>query len=329
MKLSDVSIRRPVFASVMSLTIILFGVISFLRLPVREYPDIDPPIVSVVTLYRGASANVVETEITDVLEEQFATLSGVKTLTSSSKEEGSVITIEFELSRDVEEAANDVRDKVARSRGLLPREVDDPIVDKVDANAQPIVWLGLSSDRDDVLRLTEVADLALKERLQRLDGVGSVFIGGERKYAMRIWLDPMRMAARQITSSDIEAAVARENAEIPGGRIEGTEREFSVRTRGEVSTPEQFSNIIVQQSADGIVRLSDVATVEVGAEDDRTVTRYNGQPAVGIGIVKQSKASTVDVARAVRELLPELEKLSPHKQRIPHPARQPDDGHDV
>ena len=316
MKLSDVSIRRPVFASVMSLTIILFGVISFLRLPVREYPDIDPPIVSVVTLYRGASANVVETEITDVLEEQFATLSGVKTLTSSSKEEGSVITIEFELSRDVEEAANDVRDKVARSRGLLPREVDDPIVDKVDANAQPIVWLGLSSDRDDVLRLTEVADLALKERLQRLDGVGSVFIGGERKYAMRIWLDPMRMAARQITSSDIEAAVARENAEIPGGRIEGTEREFSVRTRGEVSTPEQFSNIIVQQSADGIVRLSDVATVEVGAEDDRTVTRYNGQPAVGIGIVKQSKASTVDVARAVRELLPELEKSLPPGMKL-------------
>jgi multidrug efflux pump len=180
MKLSDVSIRRPVFASVMSLAIILFGVISFLRLPVREYPDIDPPIVSVVTLYRGASANVVETEITDVLEEQFATLSGVKTMTSSSKEEGSVINIEFELSRNVEEAANDVRDKVARSRGLLPREVEDPIVDKVDANAQPIVWLGLSSDRDDVLRLTEIADLNLKERLQRLEGVGSVFIGGER-----------------------------------------------------------------------------------------------------------------------------------------------------
>jgi multidrug efflux pump len=316
MKLSDVSIRRPVFASVMSLAIILFGVISFLRLPVREYPDIDPPIVSVVTLYRGASANVVETEITDVLEEQFATLSGVKTMTSSSKEEGSVINIEFELSRNVEEAANDVRDKVARSRGLLPREVEDPIVDKVDANAQPIVWLGLSSDRDDVLRLTEIADLNLKERLQRLEGVGSVFIGGERRYAMRIWLDPMRMAARNVSSSDIEAAVNRENAEIPGGRIEGAEREFSVRTRGEVNTPDQFANIIIKQSADGVVRLSDVAQVEIGAEDERTVTRYNGQPAVGIGIIKQSKASTIDVARAVRELLPELEKSLPPGMKL-------------
>ncbi len=181
MKLSDLSIRRPVFASVMSLSIILFGVIAFLRLPVREYPDIDPPVVSVITLYRGASASVVETEITDVLEEQFATLSEVKTLTSSSREEGSVITIQFELSRNVEEAANDVRDRVARSRGLLPRDIEDPIVEKVDANAQPTVWRGASSGRHDGLQLTDAADRILKERLQRLPGVGSIIIGGERR----------------------------------------------------------------------------------------------------------------------------------------------------
>src|SRR5512143_3277396 len=194
MKLSEVSIQRPVFATVMSLAILLFGVIAFTRLPVREYPDVDPPIVSVTTLYRGASPDVVETEVTDILEEEFATLEGVRTIESSSREQGSVITIEFELARNVEEAANDVRDRVSRVRGRLPREVDDPIVSKVDVNAQPIFWIALSSDRYGGLELTETADLTLKERLQRLPGVGSVFIGGAREYAMRVWLDPQRMA---------------------------------------------------------------------------------------------------------------------------------------
>lgn len=316
MKLSDLSIRRPVFASVMSLSIVLFGIIAFMRLPVREYPDIDPPIVSVITLYRGASASVVETEITDILEEQFATLSGVKTMTSASREEGSVITIQFELEREVEEAANDVRDRVARSRGFLPREIEDPIVEKVDANAQPIVWIGLSSEHHDGLELTEAADRILKERIQRLPGVGSVIIGGERRYAMRVWLDPQRLAARNLTPADIEAAIARENAEIPGGRVEGSEREFSVRTRGEINTPEQFGSIVVAQNSDGVVRLSDVATVEIGAEDERTIARYNGKSAVGLGIVKQSKASTLDVAQAVRETLSELEGLLPTGMKL-------------
>ena len=238
MKLSDISIQRPVLATVMSLTILLFGIISFNRLPVREYPDIDPPIISVTTIYRGASPSVVETEITNVLEEQFATLEGVKTMTSSSREQGSVITIEFELNRDVDEAANDVRDRVSRIRGRLPREVDDPIVSKVDANAQPIVWLALSSENYNGLELSDVADRVLKERIQRLPGVGNVFIGGERRYAMRVWLDPMKMAARNITSQDVENAISRANAEIPGGRVEGKDREFAVRTRGELATPE-------------------------------------------------------------------------------------------
>ena len=311
MKLSQISIQRPVFASVMSLAILLFGVIAFTRLPVREYPDIDPPIISVVTLYRGASPSVVESEITNVLEEQFATLQGVKTLSSSSREEGSVITIEFELNRNVDEAANDVRDKVSRVRGTLPREIDDPIISKVDANAQPIVWLALSSAQHTGLELTDVADRILKERIQRFPGVGSVIIGGERRYAMRVWLDPLRMAAHGLTTGEVEAAIRGENAEIPGGRVEGREREFAVRTRGELSKPEEFGAIIVSQKADDVVRLRDIAEVTVGAADERTVARYNGETAVGLGIVKQSKASTVDVAAEVRASLPEMQKLVP------------------
>lgn len=316
MKLSDVSIRRPVLATVMSLTILLFGIISFDRLPVREYPDIDPPIISVSTFYRGASPSVVETEITNVLEEQFATLEGVKTLTSSSREQGSVITIEFELSRDVDEAANDVRDRVSRIRGRLPREVDDPIVSKVDANAQAIVWLALSSETYSGLELSEIADRVLKERIQRLPGVGNVFIGGERRYAMRVWLNPLQMAAHNLTSQDIENAITRANAEIPGGRVEGTEREFAVRTRGELATPEEFANIIVSQNEDDLVRLGDVALVNVGAEDERTVARFNGKPAVGLGIVKQSKASTIDVANNINNALDDLRAALPEGMKL-------------
>jgi multidrug efflux pump len=312
MKLSELSIQRPVLATVMSLVIILFGVIALGRLPVREYPDIDPPIVSVTTFYRGASASVVETEITDVLEEQFATLEGVKTMTSSSREQGSVITIEFELSRAVDEASNDVRDRVSRVRGQLPRESDDPVVSKVDANAQAILWLALSSSQHSPLELTDLAEQVLKERIQRLPGVGSVIIGAERRYAMRVWLDPLRMASHGLTTQDIERAIRSANAEIPGGRVEGTEREFSVRTRGQLATPEEFGAIIVSASANDRVQLKDVADVRVGAEDERTVARYNGQPALGLGIVKQAKASTVDVAGAVKKILPELrETLAP------------------
>lgn len=316
MKLSDISIRRPVFATVMSLAILLFGIISFTQLPVREYPDIDPPIISVVTLYRGASSNVVETEISDVLEEQFATLEGVKTITSSSREGGSVITIEFELNQNVNEAANEVRDRVSRIRGTLPQEIEDPIISKVDANAQAIVWLALYSTHHSGLELSDFADRVLKERIQRMPGVGSVIIGGERRYAMRIWLDPLKMAAHGLTAQDIEHAVRSENAEIPGGRVEGTKREFAVRTRGDLDKPEQFGAIIVSQKGDKITRLRDVADVSVGAEDERTLARWNGKLAVGLGIVKQSKASTVDVAAEVTSALPELAKLLPEGMKL-------------
>src|SRR3989304_4064394 len=272
MKLSDISIHRPVFATVMSLTILLFGIISFTQLPVREPPDIDPPIISVVPLYRGASSNVVETEISDVLEEQFATLEGVKTITSSSREGGSVITIEFELNQNVNEAANDVRDRVSRVRGTLPQEIEDPIISKVDANAQAIVWLALSSTHHSGLELSDFADRVLKERIQRMPGVGSVIIGGER--------------------------------------------EFAVRTRGDLTEPEEFGAIIVLQKGNDIIRLRDVADVNVGAEDERTMARWNGQLAVGLGIVKKTKASTVDVAAEIHSVLPELSKLLPEGMKL-------------
>lgn len=311
MKLSETSIHRPVLATVMSLAIILIGVVSYLRLPVREYPDIDPPIVSVTTIYRGASPSVVETEITDILEEQFSTVEGIRTLRSSSVEQGSVITIEFEQGRNVDEAANDIRDRVSRIRGQLPDAAEDPIVEKVDVNAQPIIWLAFSSTRHSPLEVSEIADRLLKERLQRLPGVASVFLGGERRYAMRVWLDPARMTSRGLTVGEVNQAISRANAEIPAGRVEGTEREFSVRTRGELTTAEEFSNIVVKQEGDNVVRLGDVANVEVGAEDERTVIRYNRKPALGLGIVKQKGASTIDVGHAVVDAMPELQKILP------------------
>lgn len=311
MKLSEVSIQRPVFATVMSLAILIFGVISFQRLPVREYPDIDPPICSVTTFYRGASPSVIETEITDVLEEELATLEGVKTITSSSQEQGSVITVEFELSREIEGAANDVRDRVTRVRGRLPDEADDPVVEKVDVNAQPIIWLALTSQTLSPLEISETAEKVLKERILRLPGVAGVFIGAERRYAMRVWLDPFRMAAHGLTAQDVEDALRRDNAEIPGGRVEGVGREFAVRTRGELSTPEEFAAVVVQSTPDGVVRLSDVAEVSVGAEDDRTVARYNGAPAVGLGIIKQSDGNTLQVAHSIRGALDDLRGLLP------------------
>jgi multidrug efflux pump len=311
MRLSEVSVQRPVFAAVLSLAILLFGAISLLRLPVREYPDVESPVVSVTTFYRGASPQTVETEITDVLEEQLATIEGVKLITSSSREQGSVITVEFQLSRNVDEAANDVRDRVSRVRGSLPSTVDDPIVAKQDVNAQPIIWLSLNGQRFSMLELSEAANNILTEKIQRLDGVGAVFVGAERKYAMRVWLDPLRLASYGLTVADAEQALRAGNAEIPSGRVEGHGREFSVRTRGDLSTPEEFAAIVVAQHGDRPIRLGDVADVRVGAEDDRTVARYNTVPSIGLGIVKQQKASTVDVAHKIHDALPRLRELLP------------------
>ena len=316
MKLSEVSVRRPVLATVFSLAILLFGLISLTRLPVREYPDIESPVVAITTVYRGASPQTVETEITDVLEEQLSTIEGVKLITSSSQEQVSRITVEFNLNRRVDEAANDVRDRISRVRGNLPATVDDPIVAKQDVNAQPIIWLSLNGERFNTLELTEVAENILSEKLQRLDGVGAVFVGAARKYAMRLWLDPQRLASHGLTVADVEQALRAGNAEIPSGRVEGRGREFSVRTRGDLSTPEEFAAIVVAQQGDRPVRIGDVADVQVGAEDDRTIARYNTVPSIGLGIVKQQKASTVDVAHVVQAALPGLRELLPPGMKL-------------
>ena len=311
MKISELSIDRPVLATVMSLAIILFGALSYTFLPVREYPDIETPVVSVNTFYRGANPQVVETEITDPMEEQLSTLEGVKLLTSSSAEQVSNITIEFNLGTDVDKAANDVRDRVSRVRGELPATADEPVVAKQDVNAQPIMWLALYGDRYNTLELSDYAKNELAEKLQRLDGVGAVQIGGERKYAMRVWLDAQRLAAYGLTVDDVSNALRAGNAEIPAGRVEGQGREFAVRTRGDLDQPEQFANIIVSEKNDRVVKLGDVAQISLGAEDDRSVARYNRQSAVGLGVVKQQKASTVDVAHVVKKALPSLRENLP------------------
>src|SRR5512146_2467703 len=229
MKISDISIRRPVFASMVSAALVLFGVIGYSRLAVREYPDVDPPIVSVSTELPGANPQVVETAVTDILEEELSTIQGLRTLSSTSSEETSNITLEFTLDRPVDVAAQDVRDKVSRVRGRLPVDVLEPVIAKQEADAQPFFWLALSSQNADLMQLSDVADRLVKARLQSLPGVGSAGVYGERRYAMRVWVQPEQLSARGLTVQDVEAAITSRNVEIPAGRIESTRREFSVR----------------------------------------------------------------------------------------------------
>ena len=311
MKLSETSIRRPVLASMLSGALVLFGVIGYTRLSVRELPDIDPPVISVSTTLPGANAQVVETAVTDVLEEELSTIQGLRTLSSSSSEENSQITLEFNLDRPVDVAAQDVRDKVSRVRGRLPVDVLEPVIAKQSADAQPFFWLALSSDNYDLMQLSDVADRVVKARLQSLPGVGSAGIFGERRYSMRVWVQPDALSARGLTVQDVEAAIVSRNVEIPAGRIESTRREFSVRSLGELKNPREFGELAVANQGTQLVKLKDVARVELGPEDDRSIFRYNGSPAVAIGVVRQSKANLIDVARNIREALPSIQQQLP------------------
>ena len=316
MFLPEISIKRPVLATVMSLAIILIGVISFLRLPVREYPNIDAPIVSVRTVYPGASAEIMESQVTQPLEDSLAGIEGIRTIKSISREEVSQITVEFLLERDVDAAANDVRDRVARVRGQLPTETKDPVVAKVEADAQAVLWLAFSSTRHSALEITDYADRNIIDRLQALPGVASVIIGGERRYAMRLWLDRDRMAAYGLTPQDVENALKAQNIELPSGRIESRQREFTVLTESDLRTPAQFDELILKESKGYPVRLRDIGYAEIGAADERNVVRVNGNPSVGLGVVKQSTANTLSVAQAVKALLPDLEASLPDGMRI-------------
>ncbi len=309
MILSDLSVKRPVLASVISLLLVTFGLVSFSGLPLREYPDIDPPVVTIETLYPGASANVVETQITELIEERIAGVEGIAFVKSSSEDGLSTVTVEFDTGRDIEAAANDIRDRVSAILGDLPDEADPPEIQKVDANENVIMWLNLVSDRLAVPDLTDYADRYLVDRFSVLDGVARIRIGGGQKYAMRIWLDRSAMAARGIAVGDVEDALRAENLQLPAGSIESMERSFTVNVERAFRSEADFRQLVLARGSDGyLVRLGDIARIERGTEEDRTFFRGNGVAMVGIGIIKQSTANTIDVARAARA---EMDRLNP------------------
>lgn len=296
MSLSSLSIRRPVLASVMSIVIILFGVISFFYLGVREYPSVDPPIVTVSSNYVGANAEVIESQITEPLEESINGIAGIRTLTSVSREGRSTITVEFDLEVDLETAANDVRDRVSRAQGQLPPDADPPTVTKADADVTPIVFLNVNSDRRNLLDLSAIADNIFKEQLQTIPGVSSIQIWGDKEYAMRLWMDPLKLAAYGVTPLDVQAALQRENVELPSGRIEGMTTELSVRTMGRLTTPEEFNNLIIREEDGRKVRFRDIGNAELGALNERTVLKRNGVPMVGVVAMPQPGSNQLDIA---------------------------------
>ncbi len=308
MILSDLSVRRPVFASVISLLLVILGLAALLALPVRQYPAIDPPVVTIETSYRGASADVIENKVTQVIEDRIAGLEGIQKLTSSSSDERSEIRVEFSLDRDVDEAANDIRDRVARVLEDLPEEAEPPEIAKVDNDTRPVIFLNLTSDVMSSLELTDYAERNLNDRFATVPGVARVRIAGARRYAMRIWLDRQTLAAHGLTVVDIENALRAENVELPAGRIESTEREFTLRTDTGFTTVDDFRRLVVGRGGDGqSIRLGAVADVQLGAENERSIARANAVPAVTIAVEQLSTANTVEVSRGVRA---EMERVA-------------------
>lgn len=316
MNIFEFFIRRPVFATVMSLIIMLVGLVSYMELTVREYPNIDEPIVSVRTGYPGASAQIIETQVTQVLEGSIAGIEGIEIMSSSSQPEESRITVRFRLGVDPDVSASDVRDRVSRVRGRLPDEVEEPVIAKVEADAQSIIYLAFTSTQHTPIEISDYADRYVRDQLQNIPGVAEVRIFGERRYAMRIWLDRARMAAYQLTAQDVEEALRQQNVEVPAGRIESLDREFTVLSRTGLTTPGQFEKIVVKD-IDGIqVRIRDLARVEIGPQDERRVTRFNGNSAVILGIVKQATANPLDVSKAMRKVLPGLTSGLPEGMNV-------------
>ena len=311
MNLFELCIRRPVLATVMSLILVLVGVVAFQRLTVREFPNIDEPIVSVTTNYPGASASIMESQVTQILEDSIAGIEGIDVLSSSSRSETSRITVRFRPEVDPDVAASDVRDRVSRVRGRLPDEIDEPIIAKVEADAQAIMFLVFTSPQLSALEISDYIDRFIVNRLKNLTGVADVQIYGERRYAMRIWIDRERLAAYNLTVQDVEAALRAQNAEIPSGRIESQDREFSVLSKTGLTKPEEFRNIVVKLAGDYQVKLGDVARVELGAADERRASTYNGVPAIAVGIIRQSTANPLDVSQAVKAVLPEINSSLP------------------
>jgi multidrug efflux pump len=299
MSLSSISIQRPVLASVFTILILLFGAIGMTNLGVREFPSVDPPIISVRTSYPGANSDVIETQVTEPLEQSINGIPGIRTLTSVSRHGSSNITVEFELSVDMETAANDVRDKVSQAQRMLPRDVDPPTVSKADADASPIMFVTVGSPQRSLLELTEIAELTLRERLQTIPGVSGIHVWGSKRYAMRLWLDPIKLAGYGLTPLDVRNAINRENVELPSGRIEGTAMELTIRTLGLMTTPEEFNNLIIREEGGQVVRFMDVGRAELGPEDERGGLRRNGIPMVGNAIVPQPGSNHIDIVDEV------------------------------
>jgi multidrug efflux pump len=311
MSLSSVSIRRPVLATVFSIVILLFGFIGMTYLGVREFPSVDPPIISVRTSYPGANSDVIETQITEPLEQSINGIQGIRTLTSNSWQGQSNITVEFELSVDMESAANDVRDKVSQAQRFLPRDCDPPTVSKADADASPIIMIAVKSSQRSLLELSEIAELTFKEQLQTISGVSAVNIWGEKRYAMRIWLDPNKLAGYQMTPLDVRNAILRENVELPAGSIEGTNTELTIRALGLLSTPQEFNNLVLRQSGDQIVRVSDIGRAELGAEDLRGILKMNGVPMVATVVIPQPGSNHIEIVDEIYERLRFIKKNLP------------------
>ena len=316
MTLPELSIKRPVFATVLSVALVLIGLVAYERLSVREYPAIDPPVITVETDYPGASAAIVETQVTQVLEDSLSGIEGIDFLTSISRQESSQITITFKLDRNPDYAAADVRDRVGRVRGRLPEEIDEPIIQKVEADAQPILYLAFSSASHSALEITDYAERYVKDQLQTLSGVAEVRLFGEREYSMRIWLDPERLAAYQLTPQDVEAALRRQNVEVPSGRIESQQREFTVLAETNLQTPAQFNELVIKEANGYLVRLSDVGRAELGALDERRIVRFNGKPAIALGVVKQATANPLEVSQEVNKVLPEIAASLPNGMQV-------------
>lgn len=309
--LSTISINRPVLAIVMSLVIVLFGVIGFSFLGVREFPSVDPPVISVSTTYIGANADIIESQITEPLEEAINGVQGIRTITSTSREGRSNISVEFELGIDLEAAANDVRNKVSGAQNRLPPDVDPPVVEKADADSSPIIFLTIMSDKRDPLELSRFTENVFKERLQTIPGVSSVQIWGQKRYSMRLWMDPIKLASFKLAPSDVLQAVNRENIELPSGRVEGQNTELTVRTLGRLNTVEDFNNLIVKEDGDQVVRFQDIGYAQLYPENDRTLLRRDGVPGVAVAVVAQPGANNIDISNRLYAKLEQIKRDLP------------------
>ena len=311
MQLSETSVRRPVFATVLSLLIVLVGFVSYTRLNVREYPKIDNPVVTVETKYTGASSAVVESQVTKVLEDSLSGIEGVDVITSISRQEQSQITVNFVLSRDADSSAADVRDKVSRVRQRLPQGIDEPVIAKVEADAFPVIWLSFSADNMDVMQLSDYANRIAKPMMQTAPGASDVRVYGERKFAMRIWLDPDRLASYKLTTQDVEDALRRSNVEVPAGRIESKFREFNVTAATDLQKPAEFRQVVIKAINGMPIRIGDVARVEQGPLSERTSTRLNGREAITLGVIRNATANPLDLSAAVRQMIPKIKENLP------------------